>query len=283
MCQSGTPIPPTGAFFDERFSQLVTGDSLSRRVFDVAAGTINYGVGRLQASVGCNRLSATADLRLGGTLTLTSPVMSTKMQCDGLMEAEAALISILEGGELSLTNDGITGSGGLIRIEGGVHLAMPDGVNPDGNGFAPDESGAPILSVEAAGAAYQIAGGSFSLGGGEIRASVGCNNISGSAERSGDEIVITGELRSTLMYCEGLMDAEAALAAVLHGANLRFSGAYTVSSDAGSFTIAPTLCCPAPRPGPGAPSDPAGMAIAIALLFLPAIVGAEGIRRGLSG
>ena len=282
MCQSGAPIPPSGAFFEESFSQLVVGDSLSRRVFDVAAGTISYAGGTLQASVGCNRLSATADFQLGGPLTLTSPIMSTKMYCEGLMDAESALITILEGGDLALTNDGITGSAGLIRIDGGVHIAMPDGVNPGGSGFAPDGSGAPILSIESNGATYEVGGGTFSLGGGEIYASVGCNSIGGSAELEGDRIVLSGELRSTLMYCEGLMDAEAALNAVLRGENLRFSGAYTVSSDAGSFTIAPTLCCPAPGPGPTAPSDPWGLAIAIALLLLPALVGAEGVRRGLS-
>ena len=282
MCQSGAPIPPSGAFFDESFSQLVVGDSLSRRVFDVAAGTISYAGGTLQASVGCNRLSAAADFQLGGPLTLTSPIMSTKMYCDGLMDAESALITILEGGELALTDDGITGSAGLVRIAGGVHVALPDGVNPGGNGFAPDGSGAPILTVESGGVEYQVGAGSFSLGGGEINASVGCNSIGGSAELVGDEIVVIGELRSTLMYCEGLMDAESALNSVLRGANLRFSSAYTISSDAGSFTIAPTLCCPAPRPEPAAPSSPVGIAIAIALLLLPALVGAEGVRRGLS-
>ena len=282
MCQSGTPIPPTGAFFSERFTQLVTGDSLSRYVFNVAAGTISYSGGTLQASVGCNTLSAAATFQLGGPLTITSPIAATKMYCDALMESEAALITILEGGDLALTNDGITGSAGLIRIDGGVHIAMPDGVNPGGNGFAPDGSGAPILSIESGGATYQVTAGFFSLGAGALSASVGCNSIGGSAALSGDKIVVSGEFRSTLMYCEGLMDAEAALTAVLRGANLRFSSAYTVSSDAGSFTIAPTLCCPGPRPGPGAPSDPTGLAIAFVLLFLPALVGAEGIRRGLS-
>lgn len=282
MCQSATPLPPTGAFFSERFTQLVTGDSLSRYVFDVAAGTISYSSGTLRASVGCNTLSAAANLQLGGPLTITSPIAATKMYCDALMESEAALMKILEGGDLALTNDGITGPAGLIRIDGGVHIAMPGGVNPGGNGFAPDGSGAPILNIESGGAMYQVTAGYFSLGGGALSASVGCNSIGGSAELSGDKIVVSGEFRSTLMYCEGLMDAEAALTAVLRGANLRFSSAYTVTSDAGSFTIAPTLCCPGPRPGPGVPSDPTGLAIAMVLLFLPALVGAEAIRRGLS-
>ncbi len=48
------------------------------------------------------------------------------MYCDGLMEAEAALISILEGEFLSLVGDGITSSNGIIRIEGGVPIAMAD-------------------------------------------------------------------------------------------------------------------------------------------------------------
>lgn len=268
MCQGGaTPIDPSGPFFDATFTQLVTGDAVSRRVFDVAAGTISYSAGRLSASVGCNQLAADATLQLGGPLVLTSPILATKMYCEGLMEAEAALILILEGGDLQLTSDGITGSAGLIRIEGGVMLAMPGGVKPGGGGFAPDDSGSPILTIESGGESYAIENGRFSLGGGRLSASVGCNSIGGEAQLSGDRIVISGSLMQTEMYCEGLMEAEVALAAVLNGANLRFSSAYTITSDAGSFTIAPTLC------GPGCPPSPSdagfGTLFGALILLLP--------------
>jgi hypothetical protein len=52
------------------------------------------------------------------------------MYCDGLMDAEAALMTILEGEDLRIVSDGITSSAGLIRIDGGVHFAMADGVAP---------------------------------------------------------------------------------------------------------------------------------------------------------
>lgn len=270
MCQSGgaAPIDPFGPFFSVTFTQLVTGDAISRRVFDVAAGTISYSAGALGASVGCNQLAADATLQLGGSLTLTSPIRATKMFCEGLMDAEAALISILEGGDLQLTDDGITGSAGLIRVAGGVMVAMPGGVRPGGGAFAPDDAGAPILTVESGGESYTIENGRFSLGGGRLSASVGCNSIGGDAQLSGDRIVISGALMQTEMYCEGLMDAEAALSAVLNGANLRFSGAYTITSEAGSLTIAPTLCGPGcPPPSPDGSSN---TLLGALLLLLPA-------------
>lgn len=271
MCQSGnpTPIAPSGPFFDASFTQLVTGDAVSRRVFDVAGGTISYASGVLSASVGCNQLTADAILRLGSALVVTSPLRSTKMYCDGLMEAEAALITILEGGDLQLTPDGITGAAGLVRIDGGVTIAMPGGVN-SGGGLVSDDSGAPILTIESGGESYAIQNGHFSLDGGRLAASVGCNSIGGEAQLRGDKIEISGELMQTEMYCEGLMDAEAALVAVLSGANLRFSAAYTISSDAGSFTIAPTLC------GPGCPPTPSEGSLdtlfGVLLLLLPIAV-----------
>ena len=82
---------------------------------------------------------------------------------------------------------------------------------------------------------------------------------------SGDKIVINGGLVQTEMYCEGLMEVETALATVLNGANLRFSAAYTITSDGGSFTIAPTLCGPGCPP---APSNGAGSTLFGALALL---------------
>jgi len=142
MCQSIMPIAVPlggdmfgGLFFSANFTQLVTGDSLTRAIFNVESGTIEFGNGSLTASVGCNNVMGGAQVTPGadaatGTILLDGLLASTEMYCDGLMDAEAALTTILEGEDLRIVSDGITSSAGLIRIDGGVHFAMADGVAP---------------------------------------------------------------------------------------------------------------------------------------------------------
>ena len=279
MCQSGVAFPEMGGlFFSEPFTQLVTGDSLSRAVFNVESGSIDYANGSLTASVGCNTLSASADVAMGadmgtGTITLTGPLVSTKMFCEGLMDAEAALGKILEGSDLRIVADGITSADGLIRIENGVHFAMADGVAPGG--------GNPPLWIDYNGTTYDVAGGYVTIDGNQLSASVGCNTIAGGVRVEGDQVIRDGELISTMMFCEGLMDAESALAAVLNGANLHWAGAYEIASDAGVIRIAPTLCgdCVSPPTGP---SDQTGLTLAVLLLFVPIASAAFALSRGLS-
>ena len=282
MCQSIMPIsfPEMGGglFFNEVFSQLVTGDSLSRSVFNVENGSIDYANGSLTASVGCNTLSASADVAMGadmgtGTITFTGPLASTKMFCEGLMDAEAALGKILEGEDLRIVADGITSADGLIRIENGVHFAMADGVAPGG--------GNPPLWIDYNGTTYDVASGYIIIDGDQLSASVGCNTIAGGVRIEGDQVVREGELISTMMYCEGLMDAEGAMAAVLNGANLHWAGAYELASDAGVIRIAPTLCGDCVTP-PTEPSDPTGLTLAVLLLFAPIASAAFALSRGLT-
>lgn len=280
MCQGGIAFPEMfgGLFFSETFTQVVTGDSLSRAVFNVESGSIDYANGSLTASVGCNTLSASADVAIGadmgtGTITLTGPLVSTKMFCEGLMDAEAALGKILEGEDLRIVADGITSADGLIRIENGVHFAMADGVAPGG--------GNPPLWIDYNGTTYDVAGGYVIIDGDQLSASVGCNTIVGGVRIEGDQVIREGELISTMMFCEGLMDAEGALAAVLNGANLHWAGAYEIASDAGVIRIAPTLCgdCVSPPTGP---SDQTGLTLAVLLLFAPIASAAFALSRGLS-
>ena len=281
MCQGGVAFPEMfgGIFFNATFTQLVTGDELARAVFEVESGSIDYSNGTLSASVGCNTLTTGADLTLGadpgtGTIALTGPLASTKMFCEGLMEAETALSDILQGEGLQIVADGITSSAGLIRIDGGVAFAAADGVAPGG-------SGAPMW-IDYNGSTYDVSGGSLAIADGQLSASVGCNTIAGSVRVEGESVELIGELISTMMYCEGLMDAESALAAVLGGGNLHWAGAYELASDAGAIRIAPTLCgdCVAP---PTVPSDPNGLAFAALLLFAPVAAAAFALSRGLSG
>ena len=286
MCQSVVPIAITahggdmfgGLLFSATFTQLVTGDSLTRAVFNVESGTIDYANGTLTASVGCNSLVGGAQITIGadaatGSIVLDGPLASTKMYCDGLMDAEAALTTILEGDDLRIVSDGITSASGLIRIDGGVHFAMADGVAPGGSN--------PPFSIDYNGATFDVTGGYITIAGDQLSASVGCNTIAGGVRVEGEKLIRDGELISTMMYCEGRMDAEGALTAVLNGANLHWSGAYELSSDAGVIRISPTLCgdCVAP---PVEPSDPTGLTLAVLLLFVPIASAAFALSRGLS-
>ena len=280
MCQSVMPIsfPEMGGlFFSATFTQLVTAGELSRALFNVESGSITFSDGDLSATVGCNNVFGAAELTLGNlsagvsdTLVLAGPLASTKMYCDGLMEAEAALISILEGEFLSLVGDGITSSNGIIRIEGGVPIAMADVVAPQ----------YPPFMIQIDGTNYDVASGYVVIDGDRLSASVGCNTLGGGVLVDDNTLTLDGPLISTMMYCEGLMDAEAALATVLQGENLTWVNPLELRSDAGAVIFA-ALCgdCVTPL---GEPSDPTGLALAVMLLFAPIGSAAVALSRGLA-
>jgi heat shock protein HslJ len=273
MCQGGVAYPEMGgAFFSAEFTQLVTGDEISRALFNVESGSITYSNGSLSATVGCNNVFGSAELTIGdpSTITLAGPLASTKMFCEGLMEAEAALISILEGEFLSIVGDGITSSNGMIRVEGGVPIAMPDVIAPE----------YPPFMIQIDGTNYDVASGYVVIDGDQLSASVGCNTLGGGVLVDGDTLTLDGPLISTMMYCEGLMDAEAALATVLQGENLTWVSPFELRSDAGAVIFA-ALCgdCVTPL---GEPSDPTGLAIALTLLFAPIGAAAVALSRGLA-
>jgi heat shock protein HslJ len=273
MCQGGVAFPEMGgAFFSAEFTQLVTGDDLTRALFSVESGSITFSDGSLSATVGCNNVFGSAELTIGdpSTITLAGPLASTKMFCEGLMEAEAALISILEGESLSMVGDGITSSNGMIRVEGGVPIAMPDVI----------ASQYPPFTIQIGGTKYDVTGGYVVIDGDRISASVGCNTLGGGVVVDGDTLTIDGPLISTMMYCEGLMDAEAALATVLQGENLTWVSPFELRSDAGAVIFV-SLCGDCVTP-PGEPSDPTGLAIALTLLFAPIGAAAVALSRGLA-
>ena len=273
MCQGGVAYPEMGgAFFSAEFTQLVTSGELSRALFNIESGSITFSDGSLSATVGCNNVFGSAELAIGdpSTITLSGPLASTKMFCDGLMEAEAALISILEGEFLSIVGDGITSSNGMIRVEGGVPIAIPDMIAPE----------YPPFMIQIDGTNYDVASGYVVIDGDRLSASVGCNTLGGGVLVDGDSLTLDGPLISTMMYCEGLMDAEAALATVLQGGNLTWVNPFELRSDAGAAIFA-ALCGDCVTP-PSEPSDPTGLAIALTLLFAP--IGAAGVAlsRGLA-
>lgn len=284
MCQGGVAFPEMsdfpemgGAFFTATFTQLVTGDEITRALFEVESGSIAYMDGSLSATVGCNNVFGSATLTLGDlsagvpiTLNLEGPLASTKMYCDGLMEAEAALISILEGDSLSIVDDGITSSDGMIRIEGGVPIAMPGGVAPQD----------PPFTIEIDGMRYDVVGGYVVIDGDQLSASVGCNTLGAGVTVDGDTLRLDGPLISTMMYCEGLMDPETALTTVLQGENLTWVTPFELRSESGAVIFA-VLCGDCVTP-PLEPSDPTGFAIALTLLFAPIAAAAVALSRGLT-
>ena len=273
MCQGVVAYPEMGGvFFSAEFTQLVTSGELSRALFNIESGSITFSDGGLSATVGCNNVFGSAELTIGdpSTITLSGPLASTKMFCEGLMEAEAALISILEGEYLSVVGDGITSSNGMIRVEGGVPIAIPEVIAPE----------YPPFMIQIDGTNYDVTGGYVVIDGDQLSASVGCNTLGRGVLVDGDSLTLDGPLISTMMYCEGLMDAEAALATVLQGENLTWLNPLELRSDAGAVIFA-SLCGDCVTP-PGEPSDPTGLAIALTLLFAP--IGAAGVAlsRGLS-
>lgn len=273
MCQGGVAFPEMGgAFFSAEFTQLVTSGELSRALFNIESGSITFSDGSLSATVGCNNVFGSAELAIGdpSTITLSGPLASTKMFCEGLMEAEAALISILEGEFLSIVGDGITSSNGMIRVEGGVPIAIPDVIAPE----------YPPFMIQIDGTNYDVASGYVVIDGDRLSASVGCNTLGGGVLVDGDSLTLDGPLISTMMYCEGLMDAEAALATVLQGENLTWVSPFELRSDAGAVIFA-ALCGDCVTP-PGEPSDPTGLAIALTLLFAPIGAAAVALSRGLA-
>ena len=280
MCQSGVAFPEMGGlFFSATFTQLVTAGELSRALFNVESGSITFSNGELSATVGCNNVFGAAELTLGdfsagtpSTLVLVGPLASTKMYCDGLIEAEAALISILEGEFLSLVDDGITSSNGIIRIEGGVPIAMPDVIAPE----------YPPFMIQIDGTNYDVTGGYVIIDGDRLSASVGCNTLGGGVTVEGDTLLLDGPLISTMMYCEGLMDAETALATVLQGKNLTWFTPFDLRSDSGSVAFAVYDLCGGCVTPPGEPSDPTGLALAVMLLFAPIGSAAVALSRGLA-
>lgn len=273
MCQGGVAFPEMGgAFFSAEFTQLVTAGELSRALFNIESGSITFSDGSLSATVGCNNVFGSAELTIGdpSTITLSGPLASTKMFCEGLMEAEAALISILEGEFLSIVGDGITSSNGMIRVEGGVPIAMPDVIAPQ----------YPPFTIQIDDTSYDVTGGYVVIDGDRLSASVGCNTLGGGVLVDGDTLTLDGPLISTMMYCEGLMDAEAALATVLQGENLTWVSPFELRSDAGAVIFV-SLCGDCVTP-PIEPSAPAGLTVALTLLFSAVGAAVVGITRVLT-
>lgn len=78
---------------------------------------LEFRVGRISASAGCNGMGGTWRAKDGKLIT--GPFMSTQMYCDGLMEQERAIARTIEA-QPSYTLDG----NGLVLTGGGHRLEL---------------------------------------------------------------------------------------------------------------------------------------------------------------
>jgi hypothetical protein len=136
--------------------------------------------------------------------------------------------------------------------------------------------------IQIDGTNYSVEGGYVVIDGDQLSASVGCNTLAAGVTVEGETLLLDGPLISTMMYCEGLMDAEAALATVLQGENLTWATPFDLRSDSGAVAFAVYDLCGDCVTPPGAPSDPTGLAIALILLFAPIGAAAVALSRGLT-
>ena len=151
-----------------------------------------------------------------------------------------------------------------------------------------------ILAVSLSGVRYEVIAGQMYLGGdGSFSATVGCNQLGGTAATNSDGSFTVTELISTKMYCEELNAAETALSEILLGGVLAFNQSDTglVAQNAvGTIELAEAMYdvvlttedVRANSGGISSPSELSALLIAIALLFVPALVGAAGLSVGLS-
>ena len=150
-----------------------------------------------------------------------------------------------------------------------------------------------ILAVSLSGVRYEVIAGQMYLGDVSFSANVGCNQLGGTATTNSDGSFTVTDLISTKMYCEELNAAETALSAILLGGALTLSqtDAGLVAQNAvGTIELAEAMYdvvlttedVRANSGGISSSSELSALLIAIALLFVPALVGAAGLSVGLS-
>jgi heat shock protein HslJ len=151
-----------------------------------------------------------------------------------------------------------------------------------------------VIAVSLSGVRYEIAAGQMFFGDdGNFSATVGCNQLGGSVAANSDGTYTVADLLSTKMYCEELSAAEATFSEILLGGALTFSRTDTglvAQNSVGTLELIEAMYDAMPTNGEeresiggvGASSDLSALLIAIALLGIPALVGAAGLSVGLS-
>lgn len=151
-----------------------------------------------------------------------------------------------------------------------------------------------ILAVSLSGVRYEVIAGQMYFGDdGSFSATVGCNQLAGSVVANSDGTYTVADLLSTKMYCEELSAAETTFSAILLGGALSFSqteAGLVAQNGVGTLELIEAMYDAVPTNGEerasvggvGTTSDLSALLIAIALLGLPALVGAAGLSMGLS-
>ena len=151
-----------------------------------------------------------------------------------------------------------------------------------------------ILAVSLNGVRYEVIAGQMYFGDdGSFSATVGCNQIGGSVTANTDGTFTVTDLLSTKMYCEESNAAETAFSEILLGGALTFSyteAGLVAQNSVGTLELAEAMYDAMPLNGEeranvggvGTTSDLSALLIAIALLGIPALVGAAGLSMGLS-
>ena len=151
-----------------------------------------------------------------------------------------------------------------------------------------------LLAVSLSGVRYEVAAGQMFFGDdGNFSATVGCNQLGGSVTANSDGTYTVADLLSTKMYCEELSAAETTFTEILLGGALTFSqteAGLVAQNSVGTLELIEAMYDAVPLNGEerasigGArpTSDLSALLIAIALLGIPALVGAAGLSAGLS-
>lgn len=151
-----------------------------------------------------------------------------------------------------------------------------------------------ILAVSLSGVRYEVIAGQMYFGDdGSFSATIGCNQLGGTVTANSDGTYTVADLFTTKMYCEELAATETTLSAILLGGALTFSqtdSGLIAQNGVGTLELAEAMYDAVPTNGEeraniggiGASSELSALLVAIALLGIPALVGAAGLSLGLS-
>jgi hypothetical protein len=128
---------------------------------------------------------------------------------------------------------------------------------------------------------------------GSFSATVGCNQLAGSVTANSDGTYTVADLISTKMFCEELSAAETTFSEILLGGALTISrtdSGLVAQNSVGAIELIEAKYDAVPTNGEeraniggiGATSELSALLIAMALLGIPALVGAAGLSVGLS-
>ena len=170
--------------------------------------------GTLSGNAGCNNFFGTFKAADDGSFTIEGPLGATLMFCEQFMDEEAAFLTALqsaegfffnESGQLVVNfSDSADGYDSLVFVNQksfpllGTGWVLSSLTNADGEKAVPPAT-APVINFSEDGS---------------MNGNGGCNQLS-SDFTSGDGTISIGEIASTMMFCDGLMELEADFTAAL--------------------------------------------------------------------